>query len=99
MPSESLTRLLGRKDGQATSNGLIDHTSPPDLSEEVAQLRCALMSNRRISMAMGILMRDQNIDESQAFIYLRRVSQDSNRKLREVADDVIQHRRLPPSMR
>ena len=34
MPSESLTRLLGRKDGQATSNGLIDHTSPPDLSEE-----------------------------------------------------------------
>jgi hypothetical protein len=56
MPSEALTRLLGRQDGQATSNGLIDHTSTPDLSEEVAQLRCALMSNRRISMAMGILM-------------------------------------------
>ena len=98
MTCEALTRLLDRQDGQATSNGLIEHTSTSDLSEEVAQLRCALMSNRRISMAMGILMRDQNIDESQAFICLRRVSQDSNRKLRDVAEDVIQHRRLPPGM-
>ena len=95
MPSEALTRLLGRQDGQATSNGLIDHTSTPDLSEEVAQLRCALMSNRRISMAMGILMRDQNIDENQAFIYLRRVSQDSNRKLRDVADELVATGQLP----
>ena len=99
MPSEALARLLTRRDGQATSNGLVDHTSTSGESEEVDQLRYALMSNRRISLAMGILMGDQNIDESQAFTYLRRTSQDGNRKLREVAEDVIRHRRLPPGMR
>lgn len=105
MPSEALARLLRRQDGQATSNGLVDHASASGVSEEVEhseeveQLRSALMSNRRISLAMGILMRDQNIDESQAFTYLRRTSQDGNRKLREVAEDVIRHRRLPPAMR
>jgi len=99
MPSEVLARLLRRQDGHATSNGLVDHMPLPDPSEEVVQLRSALMSNRRISLAMGILMRDQDIDDSQAFTYLRRVSQDSNRKLRDVAEDVIHHRRLPPDMR
>ena len=102
MPSEALTRLLSGQDGQATSNGLVDHTpisDPiPDPSEEVVQLRSALMSNRRISLAMGILMRDQDIDESEAFTSLRRVSQDSNRKMRDVAEDVIHHRGLPPDM-
>ena len=84
---------------RATSNGLADHaaeTAPP--SEEVDQLRAALVTNRRISMAMGILMRDRNVDEDQAFAYLRRVSQDSNRKLRDVAEDVIKHRRFMPGM-
>ena len=57
------------------------------------------MSNRRISLAMGILMRDQDVDENEAFTYLRRMSQDSNRKLRDVAEDVIDHRRLPPGTR
>ncbi len=99
MPSEALTRLLSRLDGHVTSNGLVDHTPIPDQPEEIAQLRSALMSNRRISLAMGILMRDQDVDENEAFTYLRRMSQDSNRKLRDVAEDVIDHRRLPPGTR
>ena len=99
MPSEALARLLSRQNGQAAGNGLVDHTTTCDHSEEVDQLRTALMSNRRISLAMGILMRDQDIDERQAFAYLRRTSQDGNRKLREVAEDVIRHRRLPRGMR
>jgi hypothetical protein len=98
MTSEALTQLLSRQDGQATSNGL-DHTPIPDPSEEVVQLRCALVSNRRISLAMGILMRDQDIDESQAFASLRHVSQDTNRKLRDVAEDVIRQRGLRPNTR
>jgi AmiR/NasT family two-component response regulator len=44
-------------------------------------------------------MRDQNIDENEAFMHLRRMSQDSNRKLRDIAEDVIDHRRLPPGPR
>jgi AmiR/NasT family two-component response regulator len=50
-------------------------------------------------MAVGIVMRDQNVDEDQAFAYLRRTSQDSNRKLRDVAEDVIRDRWLPPDTR
>jgi hypothetical protein len=99
MTSEVLTRLLRRWDGQTTSNEPVDHESRPDQSEEIAQLHFAVMSNRRISLAMGILMRDQNIDENEAFMHLRRMSQDSNRKLRDIAEDVIDHRRLPPGPR
>ena len=65
----------------------------------MAQLRAALVSNRRISMAVGIVMRDQNVDEDQAFAYLRRSSQDSNRKLRDVAEDVIRDLRSLPDTR
>lgn len=71
-------------------------SEPP--SQEVEQLRQALISNRRISLAIGIIMRDQGLDEERAFSVLRRLSQDNNRKLREVAEDVITWRRLPPRM-
>jgi AmiR/NasT family two-component response regulator len=50
-------------------------------------------------MAVGIVMRDQNVDEDQAFAYLRRSSQDSNRKLRDVAEDVIRDLRSLPDTR
>ena len=53
------------------------------------------MSNRRIGMAMGILMRDRDVDEQEAFAALRRISQNSNRKLHDVAEDVIYQRRTP----
>ena len=36
-------------------------------SDEAEQLRAALLSDRRISIAMSILMRDRNFDEDQAF--------------------------------
>jgi hypothetical protein len=96
MTSDALTGLLARQDGHAPGNGFIHHATAPDLSEEVVQLRAALVTNRRISMAMGILMRDRNLNEDGAFAVLRRISQDSNRKLRDVAEDVIHHRRIPP---
>ena len=37
-------------------------------------------------MAVGIVMRDQDVDVDQACAYLRRAGQDSNRKLRSEGD-------------
>ena len=95
MTSDALTRLVNRPDQHPGTNGYVDGTPAPDLAEEVAQLREALVSNRRIGMAMGILMRDRDVDEHEAFAALRRISQNSNRKLRDVAEDVIYQRRTP----
>ena len=41
-------------------------------------------------------MRDRNLDEVEALTALLRISQESNRKLRDVAEDKIYHRRLSP---
>ncbi len=61
---------------------------------KVSQLEVARDSNRRIGMAVGIVMRQLQVDESQAFDELRRISQNTNRKLRGVAEDVIRDRRI-----
>ena len=73
----------------------------PDLSQQVraltiqvSQLTSALDSNRRIGMAMGIIMNQRQVDEAHAFDLLRRISQNTNRKLRDIAEDVIRERRV-----
>jgi signal transduction histidine kinase/DNA-binding response OmpR family regulator len=52
-------------------------------------LRKALGSNRQIGVALGVLMAREMLTEEQAFERLRAVSQHENRKLRDVADDVV----------
>jgi GAF domain-containing protein len=66
-----------------------------EASHKVGHLSKALESNRRIGIALGILMREHRINEDQAFNLVRNVSQTGNRKLREIADDVIDTGRLP----
>jgi AmiR/NasT family two-component response regulator len=61
---------------------------------EVTQLKVARDSNRRIGMAMGIVMTQLHVDEPLAFDALRRISQNTNRKLRDVAEDVIRDRHI-----
>jgi GAF domain-containing protein len=55
----------------------------------VANLERALDSNRQIGMAMGILMATHRVTGDDAFALLRIASQNSNRKLAVVADEVI----------
>ena len=80
-------QLRNRTDHEGPRNGfenvleLVDH-----LTLEVIHLRIAQQSNRRIGMAMGIVMNQLHLDDSQAFDALRRISQNSNRKLRDVAE-------------
>ena len=56
--------------------------------KEIEEIKAALITSRRIGAALGILMASKRITEDQAFIALRNASQRSNRKLREVADEV-----------
>ena len=52
-------------------------------------LRRALVSNRQVGMAMGILMERHRLTQEQAFERLRDLSRRSNVKLRDVAEQII----------
>lgn len=62
---------------------------------QVTQLKQALESARRIGAAIGIVMAAARIPEEAAFVMLTTASQNSNRKLREVADDVVTTGEVP----
>ena len=49
----------------------------------------AMTTRQRIGVAIGILMHKYELDEDRAFQYLARVSQNSNVKLRDIADEVV----------
>ena len=84
-----------RSDGHADASGragadvarLTDNLALADV--ELGHLRTALATNRRIGMAIGILMALRKIGEEEAFDPLRRASSHLNVKLRLVAEDVI----------
>lgn len=53
------------------------------------QLDVALRSSRKIGAAIGIIMADRLVSEEQAFAILVKASQNTNLKLRHVADEVV----------
>jgi len=55
----------------------------------------AVDARKLVGQAMGILMERYDLDGDRAFEVLRRYSQDTNRKLRDVAQDLIDTRKLP----
>ncbi len=57
--------------------------------EHAEHLRTAIITNRQIGTALGILMATHKLTGGQAFDLLREVSQHSHRKIRELALDVI----------
>jgi response regulator NasT len=59
------------------------------LRQEVANLRDALEARKTIERAKGILMRRLNLTEEEAFRRLQKQSQDSNRKLAQVAEAIV----------
>ena len=61
-----------------------------ELSREHAkEMEQALRSSRVIGAAIGMLMANRDISEDQAFAVLAKASQDSNRKLRDVAQLLV----------
>lgn len=59
----------------------------------------AVDARKLVGQAMGILMERFDLGPDQAFSVLRRYSQTHNRKLRDVAQDLIDTRRLPEQPR
>ena len=66
-----------------------EQLSARTVPQHAANLEVALHSSRTIGAAIGILMARHNVYEAEAFQMLRRASMDTNRKLREVADEVV----------
>ena len=58
------------------------------LTDKNRNLEIALQSNRKIGIAMGILMASYRLTEQQSFDLLRATSQTSHRKLSAVAEEV-----------
>ena len=61
----------------------------------VGQLRQALQTNRTIGTAVGIVMAGYQLDQQRAFQVLVRTSQQNNRKLQDVAAEVVRTGSLP----
>jgi AmiR/NasT family two-component response regulator len=59
------------------------------LRQEIVDLREALEARKTIERAKGILMRRLNLSEDEAFRRLQRQSQESNRKLAQVAEAIV----------
>jgi GAF domain-containing protein len=55
----------------------------------------AVDARKLVGQAMGILMERFDVDDDRAFAILKRYSQDNNTKLRDVAQQLIDTRRLP----
>jgi len=57
--------------------------------KHVEQLKEALHASRRIGAAIGIVMANRKVTEAAAFLILTKASQNSNRKVRVIADEVV----------
>lgn len=58
-------------------------------TRSVSTLDAALASRTVIGLAMGIVMERYHVDQAKAFSFLARVSQTSNKKLRDVAQQLV----------
>lgn len=84
---------IWRGEAETTGAILAAHAAAAILaSQEGQQLEAALSTRDRIGQAKGIVMERYKVDDVQAFEMLRQISQDSNTKLVEVAQRVIDTR-------
>jgi hypothetical protein len=74
--------LLATHGAQVASSVIYGH--------HVRHLKRALQTNRGIGVAIGVLMATHRVTEKQAFDLLRIASQNSNRKLADIAADVVE---------
>lgn len=65
------------------------------LREDNSNLRRGLESSRVIGVAIGILMQQHRLTRDQAFDLLRLRSQHSNRRLRDIAEELVDTGSLP----
>ena len=66
-------------------------------AETAEQLRAAMASRATIEQAKGILMAQSGLSPEEAFVLLVRASQRENRKLRDIAADLVARAQVPRS--
>jgi GAF domain-containing protein len=83
-------------DDEAIAHILARHASVAVATarHEVAMTQ-AVDARKLVGQAMGILMERFDLNDDQAFAVLRRYSQDTNTKLRDVANQLVNTRKLP----
>lgn len=64
-------------------------------AQEIATLKVAVDRRTTIGKALGVMMVRYGLDDDQAMAVLRRLSSHQNRKLYDLAVDVVQELRLP----
>ncbi len=83
-------------DDEAIAHILARHASVAVAAARDGETMTAAVDARKlVGQAMGILMERFDLDESRAFEILKRYSQDTNTKLRDVAQHLIDTRKLP----
>lgn len=89
---EAARREAAHEDRHAVDRRLIARLQAEGLSHEehAAHLGQALRSSRKIGAAIGIVMAEFTVGELAAFEILSRVSQDTNRKLSDIAHELLE---------
>ncbi|TCC45005.1 ANTAR domain-containing protein [Kribbella capetownensis] len=83
-------------DDEAVAHILARHASVAvATARKEASLAQAVDARKLVGQAMGILMERYGVDGDRAFAILKRYSQDTNTKLREVAQRLVDTRKLP----
>ena len=90
----SSQELLARVRANHELHGLRE-SAVDEAEDRAASIRTALDSNRVIGTAIGIVMAGYRLTAAQGFQLLARASQHSNRKLREIAAEVVDSGKLP----
>jgi GAF domain-containing protein len=81
---------------EAVARILAQHASVAVAAKrEIESLSTAVDARKLVGQALGILMERYSLDEERAFAVLKRYSQTSHRKLRDVAQELIGTRKLP----
>ncbi|MGW7681735.1 GAF and ANTAR domain-containing protein [Kribbella sp. NPDC054772] len=101
-PSAVLSLYSGTQDGFDGDDLAVAHLLAGQAAVAIAAARddrnpaVATDVRRLIGQALGILMERYHLDEERALEVLRRYSKNSNRKLREVAQELIDSRQPAP---
>lgn len=86
-------------EAQLLAEAIATHTAlAVSASRDQAHRDLALVNRTVIGQAEGILMERLGIDGTTAFNYLRRVSQQSNTKLFQIAEQLVETRLLPDTL-
>ena len=91
---EAAQRLGAEARSREAARNSIDvaNTKLAEIQAELDGLRLAMQNRALIEQAKGMLMLRLRVDEDQAFDYLRTMSNKTNRKLVDVASDVVRTR-------